>query len=419
MSAIPGVRLDITGASGSQGLLGPKSSWRVYVLPRGGYAAQSSTGTLVTFDSAAIAGRFAALNWIQAGLDTANIRQVAAVGGNSLSVSGSALTIAENDYIFLIGNTQPTVTGGSATYTIPATVIRQRDDDAADLYTNSMVTTNSDGLAQFFSTPAVYDAIIQDGNQANQGSIIALPVGVAEGVSTSFASTFGATVTINAFLGVSGSVGISGTLTVGQTTTLNAAMGVTGWATFGTSVTVAGALGVTGHATFGSTITGHGNLGITGSMVVGGSLGVTGVLGVTGQATLAGVSLSYIGIRGNSVIAAATGLTISSGWGATGSISVVASWSSTRACGGFIVTAGGAGVGANPTVTLTFGNTVGNVTNPVVFTQRSTLGNFGLDQLTVPFTVNATASACTFTFRGTPVSGEAFQLHYFIIGAQP
>src|SRR3990167_2713259 len=126
MASIPGFRFDITGASGSQNLLSPKASWRCFVLPRGAYASQDSTGTLITFDSASVASRFAVNDWIQAGLLTANIRQVGSVGGNSLNVSGAALTVSENQRILLIGSTEPTVTGGSATYTTPNTIVRDR-----------------------------------------------------------------------------------------------------------------------------------------------------------------------------------------------------------------------------------------------------------------------------------------------------
>lgn len=209
MASIPGARFDITGASGSQGLLSPKASWRAYVLPRGAHASADSTGTLITFDSASAAARFAANNWIQAGLLVANIRQVSAVGGNSISVGGAALTVAENDRIYIIGNTQPTVSGGSATYTTPNTRIRQRDDDGSDLYTNSMVTSNADGLVQFWADANFYDVIVQDSNQANQGAIIDLEVGSVEGISTSLASVFGATVTINGALIVGDSGGNS------------------------------------------------------------------------------------------------------------------------------------------------------------------------------------------------------------------
>lgn len=196
MASIPGARFDISGASGSQGLLAPKSSWKAYFLPRGAYAAQDSTGTRITFDSAATASRFTVGDWIQAGLLTSNIRQVGAVGGTSITVSGAALTVAENDRIFLIGRTEPTVSGGSATYSTPNTVIRQRDDDAAALYTNSMVTTNANGLVQAFGTPALYDLLVQDGNRSLQGSLVDLPIGVPEGISVSDAAFFGSTVTI-------------------------------------------------------------------------------------------------------------------------------------------------------------------------------------------------------------------------------
>src|SRR3990167_8512584 len=160
MASIPGFQFPIIGASGSQNLLSPKSGWRCFVLPRGGYASQDSTGTLITFDSASVASRFAVNDWIQSGLLTANIRQVGSVGGTAINVSGAALTVAENARIFLIGSTEPTVSGGSATYTTPNTIVRQRDDDTADLYTNSMITSNSDGLIQGFAVTNLYDVIM-------------------------------------------------------------------------------------------------------------------------------------------------------------------------------------------------------------------------------------------------------------------
>lgn len=305
MASIPGASINLTGASGSQGLLAPMGSWKAIVLPQGGHASQSSTGTLITFDSAAIASRFAANNWIQAGLSVANIRQVSAVGGNSLSVSGAALTVTQNDRIFLIGNTQPTVTGGSATYTTPASRIRQRGDDGATLYTNSMVTTDSNGLAQFWAEQNTFDVIIQDANGTNQGSIIDLPVGT----SSTTASVFGATVTINASLGVTGHV------TMGNTVTINGILGVTGWATFGSTVTMHAALGVTGTVAIGSTLTAHGNVGTTGYVLVGTTLTVNGSAGVTGSlavgsalsvgttSTLSGMAVIFgVSITGNTVL---------------------------------------------------------------------------------------------------------------------
>src|SRR3990167_6519324 len=249
MASIPGAQFSITGASGSTGLLGPRSGYFCYVFPRGGWAAQDSTGTVVTFDTAAIASRFAALDWIQVGTATANISRVNAVGGNSLSVQGSAVTVSEDNRVFLIGQTQPSTSGGSATYTIPATVIRRRDDDSSDRFTNSMVTSNSDGLIAFYGPHGIYDVLIQDGNRSAQGYIADLPVGMTEGVSTALASVFGATVTINAALG------ITGWATFGQTATFNGAAGFTGWATFGASVTMNANAGVTGTFAIGGTAT--------------------------------------------------------------------------------------------------------------------------------------------------------------------
>lgn len=288
MSSLPGCRFDITGASGSQGLLTPKSGWRAIVFPRGGYAAADSTGVNITMDSNDAANRFAANNWVQVGLSTANIRQVTLVGAGTVRVN-SAVTVSENDRIYLIGNTQPTVSGGSATYITPNTLIRQRDDDAADLYSNSMVTSNADGLVQFFGGPAYFDVLIQDGNQANQGSIIDVACGAVEGISTSQVSLFGATVTINANVGITGSLVLSGTLLVGQTTTVGGALGVTGTFLVGATATMNANAGVTGTLTVGATATLSGGVVVGGTLtmgaggVIGGLSVTTGIFGVSNQ----------------------------------------------------------------------------------------------------------------------------------------
>ena len=250
MASLPGFRFDITGTSGTQGLLTPKASWRAYVLPRGGYASADSTGTTVSFDSTDVVARFATNDWVQVGLNVDNIRQVSATGGVSIQFA-TAVTASENDRVFLIGTTQPTVTGGSATYTTPATTVRERDDDTADIITNSQITSDSNGLIQGFAETNFYDVIIQDGNQANQGSIINMSVGIVEGVSVSSgnAALFGDTVTVN------GQFGVTSVSTFGSTVTINAALGGTGHAVFGVTATVHGALGVTGHAVIGATCT--------------------------------------------------------------------------------------------------------------------------------------------------------------------
>ncbi len=280
MASIDGSRFDITGASGSQGLLGPKSSWRAYILPRGAHASQDSTGSLITVDSTDAASRFAANDWFQAGLSVANIRKVSVSAGNSFSFAGAALTVSQNDRIFLIGTTQPTVTGGSATYRTPATLVRQRDDDGAALFSNSMITSNAEGLIQFWAATNFYDCIIQDGNQTNQASVIDLALGVVGGVSATGVAVFGETVTLSAAFGVTGHA------TFGDTVTIDGILGVTGWAFFGSSVTMHAQLGVTSHATFGDTVTIHGILGVTGSATIDGAVGfAAGISNDTGVIT--------------------------------------------------------------------------------------------------------------------------------------
>ena len=215
---------NVTGTTGATNVLEPKSGYRMYVLPRGAHAAAASVGTNITFDSSASASRFAATNWVQIGLSTDNIRQVSAVGGNSISVN-TAVTVAQNDRVFRIGSTQPAVSGGSATYQ-PATTIYQRDDNAASAVANSRISTNADGFYQFFADPAVFDAIVQDSNQANVLGIADIAVDATSG----------------GFL-------VAGNLTV------NGALGVTGTATFGSTVTINAGLTVSNTGYFGATVT--------------------------------------------------------------------------------------------------------------------------------------------------------------------
>ena len=278
MASLSGAQFNITGASGTASALVAKSGWRAYVLPRGSHAASDSTGTLITLDSASAAARFAVNSWVQIGTPIANIRRVTAVGGNSISVN-TAVTVAENDRCYLIGNTQPSTTGGSASYITPDTLIRQRDDNASDLFANSLVTSNSDGLIQWWSAPNFYDVLIQDGNRSLQGSIIDLPVGNVGGISTDSDALFGGSVTVN------GAFGVTGWATFGSTVTMHAALGVTGWATFGSSVTVAGALGVTGTGAFGATLT-------VGGAISGTTLTVTGAATLGAPGVISGLSVT-------------------------------------------------------------------------------------------------------------------------------
>jgi hypothetical protein len=418
MASIPGAQFNITGASGTTGLLGPKSAWRCFVFPRGGYASQDSVGTTITFDSAAIASRFAANDWVQVGLSTANIRQVAGVGGNSIAVSGAAVTVTENDRVLLIGSTQPTVTGGSSTYTIPRSFIYQRDDDTADRYTNSMVVTDNNGLVRFYSSSMLYDCLIQDGNQTNQGYIADLNVGAAEGISTSLPAFFGSTVTF------------SGWAVFGATVTMNAALGVTGTAAFGSTVTLHSTLGVTGIATFGTTavLTGtSGNYNHSGTVKFGNSVTVTGAAGFTGPVTF-GTTVTLSGsvsaIQGTSDVSARRfninrasliGSTyfVLSGWGATAAVTVFAD--SNDQVGSFQIGTGGTTYSPQPTIVqdVRDGGFIGTG-------QRLGVVN-GSFRTTVAGTTLGPAfpisySNGTWTVGVTPSHGQVYTFRYFVIG---
>jgi len=424
MASLPGVRFDITGASGTQGLLSPKGSWKAYVFPRGGHAEQSSSGAVINFDSASVSGRFAVGDWIQVGLDVSTLRKVKLVGTPSaedITVLGDNVTVAENQRIYIIGQTQPTVTGGSATYTTPESVIRKRDDDAADVYANSMVTSNSDGLIQFFGNVGTYDVIIQDGNQSNQGSIIDLPLGAVEGVSTEQASVFGATVT------------------------MNAALGVTGWATFGSTVTMNAQLGVTGHATFGSTITGHANFGVTGTALIGATATVNGALGVTGTATLAGAAdvtgwatfgasvtiTGAVGVTGTvrapaditagrilqtegvsmTIGAGVIGVSLNADWGDAATVTLDPD--STDVRGGVQVGCAGAGIAVDPVVFVFY--TGGAYTNTPFPQLTKALGPIAPTAGAWVLSLRA-ANVFGAQFQETPVSGNNYKFIYHIIG---
>ena len=419
MGSIDGSRFDITGASGTQGLLGPKSSWRAYILPRGGHAAQDSTGTLITFDSADVASRYAANDWIQSGLSVDNIRQVSGVGGDSISVSGAALTVSENDRIFLIGTTQPTVTGGSATYTVPATLVRQRDDDSATLFTNSMITSNAQGLVQFWAATNFYDCIIQDGNQANQASVIDLALGVVGGVSATGAAVFGETVTLNAALGVTGHA------TFGDTVTIDGILGVTGWAFFGSTVTMHAQLGVSSHATFGDTVTMNGVLGVTGTAIFDAALTANATFGVTGVATF-GTTITAIGqsfevsTRGDistlrrlyangGTALLVSGVSLGANWGSGSTVTVNARSNDSR--GQFLVTAA-TSPGANPTVQITYSDEAWVTAPFLMLSRQDVIAPTEADWLA---TTSGTASFVV-TFGGTPVDGSIYVCNYFLIG---
>lgn len=403
LASIPGFRFDVTGATGTQGALSPQQSWRAYILPRGGYLSADFTGTRLTFDTADVASRFAVDDWIQVDDDINNIRQVTAVGGNSITVSGTLFTGSENERVFLIGTTQPTVTGGSASY-IPATTIRQRDDDTSAVFTNSLITSNVNGLIQGFAETNFYDVIIQDGNQAHQGSLIDLSVGVVEGVSVSTDALFGATVTINGALGVTGAVNFDSTVLAGVTSTVNGAFGVTGTAVFGSTVTANAAFGVTGTAVFGSTLTANAIAQFGSSVSIDGALGVTGF--ISGASDVAMRRL--IADRGTTLTA--SGFSLGANWGNAAVLTVPGR--STDSAGFIQIFASGSGIGSTPSVSHSFTDGFW-LDTPVVLTSR---GDFSApDNATWSHLAGATLSV-VWRFMGLPVTGTTYEMTYLVVG---
>lgn len=109
--------------------------------------------------------------------------------------------------------------------------------------------------------------------------------------------------------------------------------------------------------------------------------------------------------------------TLSAGWGATASCTFPLG-SAYDSRGSVRITSAGAGQAANPTVTLTFKNGAFSTGGWAVCQRGIGSGaGFGGDQPTVPFMVRdiTGSTAVTFSFRGTPVAGESYDLWYMVM----
>ena len=176
MASLNGFAGSISGTTGTANTIEPKSGWRVYTLPRGFHASAASTGTAISTDSASAASRVSTNQWVQVGTDTSKIVQVSSVSSSTVNVT-PAVVVAENDRILVIGNTQPVVTGGSASYQ-PHTTLYSRDDDGSTVITNSVITTSSDGFYQLWKADGLNDLLVQDANRANVGIIPDVQIGI-------------------------------------------------------------------------------------------------------------------------------------------------------------------------------------------------------------------------------------------------
>src|SRR3990167_9223243 len=180
MGSINGFASSITGTTGSTNALEPKVGWRIYICPRCIHASANGSASPIVADSTAAAARIAVNDWFQVGTDVAKIRQCSAVAGTSFAYSGTAISVTAGDRIVVIGTTQPSVTGSSATYT-PNTLVYSRDDDASTAVTNSMVTSDANGGYQFWASDNQYDLIVQDNTQACRDIVEDVIIGRAAG----------------------------------------------------------------------------------------------------------------------------------------------------------------------------------------------------------------------------------------------
>lgn len=109
--------------------------------------------------------------------------------------------------------------------------------------------------------------------------------------------------------------------------------------------------------------------------------------------------------------------TLSAGWGTTASVTFPLG-SAYDSRGSVRIASSGTGQGANPTVTLTFKNGSFSTGGWAVCQRGVGAGaGFGGDQPTVQFmVVDVTGgTAVTFSFRGTPVAGESYDLWWHVI----
>ena len=174
------------------------------------------------------------------------------------------------------------------------------------------------------------------------------------------------------------------------------------------AATVSSTLGVTGA----TTLTG----GIATSTAVTGTLTAsTGLVATTGnvQATAGDViGRRLIATKGTGVIAG--DFALGAAWGSTATVSTVLSGSrDTR--GAIRITANGAGIAANPTVTLTFKDgTFPGGESPFAVAVCGT-GNTVLAAGDFWYAA-ATLTQGVFWYGGTPTAGRVYELSYHVIG---
>lgn len=119
------------------------------------------------------------------------------------------------------------------------------------------------------------------------------------------------------------------------------------------------------------------------------------------------------GVFGTALIASDFAIVTTGKWGDTAAATVTFNSPTPTDMRGIVnINSGGANFGANPTVVMTFKD--GSFTNVPVVTVTTGAGT--TDQVTVPWTVAATATTATFTWNGTPIASRVYQFCYHVIG---
>lgn len=146
-----------------------------------------------------------------------------------------------------------------------------------------------------------------------------------------------------------------------------------------------------------STITGGGLTVSTGGITVtAGGLTVTAGGAIANRYKAAGTALVSADIAGSAT------------WGSTSVLSITSG--STDQRGQLSMAANGAGIGANPTLTITFKDgTWTTAPFAVVTVQDSVL-------TTLSCSIALTATTLTITFCGTPVAGRSYGFNYIVMG---
>lgn len=325
-------------------------------------------------------GALLAADTVQVGTDSSVTRSISSVAATNVTVGGAGFNSVADDARLTAVNNLPTI---------------YNDAQGAETKTNPL-TTDALGVVTCWALVRPYDVLISGSGVTTKLLEDVVPVGNERLVSNVYG-----TGTATAF-----SLDTGRTLAAGDKLIDIAENGTSRVYVEqdGTLVVVAGGANVTG------------TLAVTGAATVSTTLGVTGastlaaVSGTTGTFTGTVDSKRFSATQGTALVAG--DFALSAGWGDTATVSAVYAGSEDTS-GGVQVTCNGTGIAANPTITLTFKD--GTFTNsPNIIAVRA-LSN-GVDQPTIPFWPSASATVATFTFMGTPIAGQLYEVRWFVIG---